>query len=46
MVATKTVDDLIFDVGFHKGEDTEFYLKKGFPVVAADANPAVFAANV
>jgi hypothetical protein len=26
--------DLIFDVGLHRGEDTEFYLKKGFRVVA------------
>jgi len=29
---------LIFDVGAHKGEDTEFYLKKGFNVVAVEAN--------
>jgi FkbM family methyltransferase len=32
--------DLIFDVGAHKGEDTEFYLRKGFRVVAIEANPA------
>ena len=25
---------LIYDVGAHRGEDTEFYLKKGFRVVA------------
>jgi FkbM family methyltransferase len=31
--------DLIYDVGFHKGEDTEYYLKKGFRVVAVEANP-------
>lgn len=30
---------LIYDLGLHKGEDTEFYLKKGFRVVAVDANP-------
>lgn len=30
---------LIFDIGFHVGQDTEFYLKKGFWVVAIDANP-------
>jgi FkbM family methyltransferase len=30
---------LIFDIGCHKGEDTEFYLKKGFRVVAVEANP-------
>ncbi len=26
-------DDLIYDVGMHTGEDTEFYLRKGFRVV-------------
>jgi FkbM family methyltransferase len=31
--------DLIFDVGMHKGEDTDFYLKKGFRVVGIEANP-------
>lgn len=31
--------DLIFDIGLHEGEDTEFYLKKGFRVVAVEANP-------
>jgi FkbM family methyltransferase len=30
---------LIYDVGAHKGEDTEFYLKKGFQVVAIEAVP-------
>jgi len=29
----------VFDVGLHKGEDTEFYLKKGFRVVAFEADP-------
>ncbi len=33
------IKDLIFDLGFHIGQDTEFYLKKGFRVVAIDANP-------
>lgn len=32
---------LIFDVGAHKGEDTNFYLKKGFTVVAVEAHPAL-----
>lgn len=32
--------DLIFDVGLHHGQDSEFYLKKGFKVVAIEANPA------
>ena len=31
--------NLIFDLGFHVGQDTEFYLKKGFRVVAIEANP-------
>lgn len=34
METTKT----IYDVGLHRGEDSEFYLKKGFRVVAIDAN--------
>lgn len=33
--------DLIFDIGMHIGEDTEFYLKKGFRVVAVEANPTL-----
>ena len=32
-------DKLIYDVGAHKGEDTEFYLKKKFQVVAIEAIP-------
>jgi len=35
--------DLIFDVGSHKGEDMDFYLKKGFKVVAFEANPELIA---
>jgi FkbM family methyltransferase len=31
--------DLIYDVGLHCGEDTDFYLRKGFRVVAFEANP-------
>jgi len=31
--------DLIFDLGLHKGEDTDFYLAKGFRVVAFEADP-------
>jgi FkbM family methyltransferase len=30
---------LIIDVGMHIGRDTEFYLKKGFNVIAIEANP-------
>ncbi len=32
-------NDLIFDLGFHNGDDTDFYLKKGFEVIALEANP-------
>jgi FkbM family methyltransferase len=32
-------DNLIYDVGMHKGEDAAFYLKKGFEVVGIEANP-------
>ncbi len=31
--------DLIFDIGMHEGEDTAFYLRKGFCVIAVEANP-------
>lgn len=30
---------LIYDVGMHKGQDTDFYLKKGFRVIGFEANP-------
>ena len=30
---------MVFDVGMHRGEDTELYLSKGFRVVAFEANP-------
>lgn len=32
---------LIFDMGMHNGDDTDFYLKKGFTVVALEANPTM-----
>ncbi len=31
--------DLIYDVGMHKGEDTDFYLRKGFRVIGFEADP-------
>lgn len=34
-----TNKNLIYDVGMHKGQDTDYYLKKGFNVVAFEANP-------
>lgn len=30
---------VIFDVGLHKGEDTQYYLARGFRVVAIEADP-------
>jgi FkbM family methyltransferase len=33
--------DLIYDVGVHQGEDTDFYLKKGFRVIGVEANAAL-----
>lgn len=35
---------LIFDVGMHNGDDTAFYLAKGFRVVAIEAHPGFCAA--
>jgi FkbM family methyltransferase len=32
------VDDLVYDVGMHKGEDSAFYLARGYRVVAFEAN--------
>lgn len=33
--------NLIIDVGMHNGQDTAFYLAKGFDVVALEANPVL-----
>lgn len=32
---------LVFDIGMHDGTDTRYYLKKGYRVVAVEANPAL-----
>lgn len=40
----QTTNHLVFDVGFHKGEDSRFYLRKGFRVVAFEANPQLIEA--
>ncbi len=32
-------DKLIYDVGFHRWEDTKYYLSKGYRVIGIDANP-------
>jgi len=34
---------LVFDLGMNNGDDTAFYLGRGFDVVALDANPALCA---
>ena len=31
--------DLIYDVGLNTGQDTDYYLKKGYRVVAFEAEP-------
>lgn len=32
---------LVYDIGMNNGDDTAFYLKKGFAVVAVEANPSL-----
>ena len=32
---------LVYDVGMHRGDDTAYYLHKGFRVVGVEANPAM-----
>lgn len=32
-------DGLVYDVGAHRGEDSDYYLKLGYRVVAVEANP-------
>lgn len=34
-------DDLIYDVGVHGGEDTAYYLARGYRVVAIEADPTL-----
>jgi FkbM family methyltransferase len=38
---TSPARPLIVDLGMHDGTDTEFYLAKGFDVLAVEANPAL-----
>jgi len=33
------IPNLIYDIGLHQGFDSEFYLRKGYNVIATDANP-------
>ena len=39
MPNTPSRPDLIYDVGMHQGEDTGFYLRKGFRVIGFEADP-------
>ena len=41
--ASGVADPLVYDVGAHLGEDTDFYLKLGYRVVAVEANPELAA---
>jgi FkbM family methyltransferase len=44
MTSTPTIhSDLVYDIGLHKGEDTAFYLRLGYRVVAFEANPDLVA---
>jgi len=37
--------DLVYDVGLHKGQDTAYYLKNGFRVIAFEADPDLIRMN-
>src|SRR5438445_710549 len=37
----RAADDLVVDLGAHRGHDTDFYLEKGFRVVAVEADPTL-----
>jgi len=36
--------DLVFDIGMHNGDDTAYYLARGYRVVAVEASPVMCAA--
>lgn len=38
------IEDLVYDVGMHNGDDTAYYLHKGRRVVAVEANPGLIPA--
>ena len=40
-VVPQAAADLIVDVGAHNGDDTAFYLHKGYRVIAIEANPVL-----
>lgn len=41
MTLNASNNNLIFDIGMHVGQDTRFYLEKGFKVIAVEANPVL-----
>jgi len=43
-LSSRARKSLIFDIGMNNGNDTDFYLAKGFRVVAVEANPFLFKA--
>jgi len=42
-VSPTVTDNLIYDVGMHVGTDSAYYLRRGYKVVAIEANPALAA---
>src|SRR5262245_1612138 len=38
-LSTQKYFDLVYDLGMHRGQDTDYYLKRGYRVVAFEANP-------
>lgn len=38
------MSELVFDIGMHNGDDTAYYLARGYRVVAVEANPSMCAA--
>jgi FkbM family methyltransferase len=36
---TEKYQNLVYDAGMHKGEDTDYYIKKGFRVIGFEADP-------
>jgi FkbM family methyltransferase len=40
---TNVRQDLVYDVGLHRGEDTDFYLRKGYRVIGIEAHPGLVA---
>jgi len=35
------IDDLVFDLGMHNGDDTALYLSRGYRVIAVEPNPVL-----